>query len=102
MVAGEDLHQRGFARAVVADQRDYLAGVDFSFDIRQRGHRAKMFRDVAQLQYWPPGGGVVLLLRHTKRPQSWRNRARRGGRRGKGYLLMPNFWQAAAYSPLHT
>ena len=27
--AGEDLHQRGFARAVVADQRDYLAGVDF-------------------------------------------------------------------------
>ncbi|KUQ19279.1 sugar ABC transporter ATP-binding protein [Klebsiella aerogenes] len=25
--AGEDLHQRGFARAVVADQRDHLAGV---------------------------------------------------------------------------
>ena len=48
MHAGQDLDQRGLARAVVADQRHHFAGVDVEFDVGQRGHGSELLRDPAE------------------------------------------------------
>ena len=50
MHAGENLDQRRFAGAVVADQRDDFAGVDVEVDVGQRRDRAKVLGDAAQAE----------------------------------------------------
>ena len=51
MHAGEDLDQRRFAGAVVADQRHDLAGVHVEVDVGQRRDGAEILRDAAQAQH---------------------------------------------------
>ena len=48
MDAGQDLDQRRFAGAVVADQRHDLAGMDVEIDVGQRRDRAEVLGDAAQ------------------------------------------------------
>ncbi len=49
--AGEDLHQRGFAGAVLTHQRMDLAGVDGKLDVAQRLHAGEGLGDVLHAQY---------------------------------------------------
>ena len=75
MHAGENLDQRRLAGAVVADQRDDLAGMHVEFDVGQRRHRAEMLGDAAQAQHQVAVGGVARtasaswlhLLRYDER-----------------------------------
>ena len=48
--AGDDVHQRGLPRAVLADQRVHLAGVEREFHAVQRRRRPEPLGDVADLQ----------------------------------------------------
>jgi hypothetical protein len=48
--AGEDLHQRRLAGAVVADQGDDLALIDIEVDVGQRPDGAEAFRDASDGQ----------------------------------------------------
>ena len=48
MYAGENFHQRGFSRAVIAHQGDHFAGMNLQLDIRQGGDRAEVFGDMTQ------------------------------------------------------
>ena len=50
MDAGEDLDQRRLAGAVVADQRDDLAGMDVEIDVGQRRDGAEILGDAAQAE----------------------------------------------------
>ena len=50
MHPGEHLDERRLAGAVVADQRDDLAGMDVELDVRQRGDGAELFGNAAQSQ----------------------------------------------------
>ena len=47
---GDDLHQRGLARAVLADDGQYLARADLQVHVRQRRHAGERLADPAQLQ----------------------------------------------------
>ena len=51
MHAGQDLDERRFARAVVADERDDLAGMNVEIDVGQRRDRAEMLGDAAQAEH---------------------------------------------------
>ena len=60
--AAEDFHQRGFARAVLADQRDDLARINFEVHFAQREHAGEALGYSAQLEQrrrW-----LVTLRRH--------------------------------------
>ena len=46
--AGEDLHQRRLAGAVLADQRGDLAGIERQADIVERAHAGEGFRDAGK------------------------------------------------------
>ena len=59
MHAGQYLDERRFAGAVVADERDHLAGMDIEIDPGQRGNRSEMLRDAAQAEHKLAG---ILLL----------------------------------------
>ena len=48
--AGDDFHQRGFARAVVADQPGHLAAPRLQIDAAQGLHGAEVFGDAADAQ----------------------------------------------------
>ena len=50
--AGDDLDQRGFAGAVLAEQRMDLAGVKGERDVFERLRRVEALGDVAHLQNW--------------------------------------------------
>ncbi len=50
MDAGDDLHQRRLAGAVLADEAMHLAGQQREVDARQRGHAAERLADPGQLQ----------------------------------------------------
>ena len=54
-IAGDDLHQRRLARAVVAHQADHLAGEDLHVDVMQRADRAEFLADPCQFQNRLPG-----------------------------------------------
>ena len=58
--AGENLHQRRLAGAVVADQRDHFAGVHVELDVGQGRDRAEVLRDAAQAQHQLARLGRVL------------------------------------------
>ena len=47
---GEDLHQGGLARAVLAEQRVHLAAAQLHRPVDQRAHRAERLRGVPQLE----------------------------------------------------
>ena len=49
MDPGHDLDQGGLARAVLAEDRVYLAGDNLEMHILQRMHAAKGFRDMLHL-----------------------------------------------------
>ena len=48
--AGQNLDQCGFARAVLAEQRDDLAAADAQTHVVQRARGAELLRDAAHLQ----------------------------------------------------
>ena len=48
--AGENLHQRRLAGAIVADDAQDLAGIDVEIHIAQRGDGAEIFVDAAGLE----------------------------------------------------
>ena len=50
MDARENLHQRRFAGAVVADQRHHFAGMDIQLHVAQGRHRTEILRDATQAQ----------------------------------------------------
>ncbi|ETN72217.1 hypothetical protein NECAME_18964, partial [Necator americanus] len=51
MHARKNLHERRFARAVVADEGDYLARMHVELDIRESRNRTEVLRDAAQAQH---------------------------------------------------
>src|SRR5271157_291114 len=59
--ARDDLDHRGLAGAVVADQRDDLAGVDVEAEILDRDHAAECLVDPAQRQ----DGRAIVGRRHS-------------------------------------
>ena len=100
--AGEHLDQRRLARAVVADERDDLAGMDVEVDVGQRRDGAEVLADAAQAEDQLAGGGGASfdadmaagsssrLLRGARRPPGdWP-----GG--GSGCYLMPSSAQPSA------
>ena len=54
--AGQDLHQRRFAGAVLAHERMDFAGMDLERDVRERPHAGERLGDVAHLE--DRSGGV--------------------------------------------
>ena len=54
--AGDDLHQRRFAGAVVAEQRDDLAAIDVEADAAQRLDRPEMLGDLFEAKEGYTGG----------------------------------------------
>ena len=76
MHAVEDFHERRFARAVLADQRMDLAGMDREIDAAQRLHAAEILDDPADRQ----DGAAVAHLPLSPLEKSRRApRARNGG-----------------------
>ena len=49
-IAGDDLHERRLARAVVAHQADHLSREDLHVDVMQRADRAELLADTDQFQ----------------------------------------------------
>ena len=47
--AGDQLHERRLAGAVVADERDDLTGIDIERDLLERDHRAELLADAVEL-----------------------------------------------------
>ena len=78
MDAGQDLDQRRLARAVVADQRHDLAGMDVEIDVGQGRDGAEMLGDAAQAEH-RFAGGVIAFGLFGHRP--WHKQARSSGRR---------------------
>ena len=77
MHAGEDLDQRRFAGAVVADQRHDLAGMHVEIDVGQRRNRAEILGDAAQAEHqfapslrFSDGICHALALRRYQRARS--------------------------------
>src|SRR5262249_35351617 len=60
MHAGDDLHHRRLAGAVLADQAMDLAGLELEVDVAQRRHTAEGLRDRDHGQAGRGGGGRVL------------------------------------------
>jgi hypothetical protein len=60
--AGQDLHQRRLARAVLADQGVRLPGVQLDRPVGQRLHRAERLGRVPQHQHGR-FGGIARLVR---------------------------------------
>ena len=104
MHAGQDLDQRRFAGAVVADQRHDLAGMDVEIDVGERRDRAEILGDAAQAEHQlrPAEASCVevsVMLRHAV-PMC---RKLASGRRDGGrttpctvYWMMPSFLQPSA------
>ncbi len=69
--AGDGLHERGLARAVVADERHHLAAPDLEVDVGERLHRPEGLRDVTKLEKWGflVGHPEAILTRKKNR---WR------------------------------
>lgn len=51
-MAGKDFHERGFARAVLADDGLNLAGAEIEADVLQHLHRAEGFRQAFDRNGW--------------------------------------------------
>ena len=64
-IAGDDLHQRRLAGAVVAHQADHLAGRDLQVDAMQRADRAEFLADPRQLQNRLPAAAVTMAVSHS-------------------------------------
>jgi hypothetical protein len=64
MHGAEDFHQRGFARAVLAAQRNDFAAPDLKADVGQRNHAGKALADSAHFgerrHGSDTGDGVIL------------------------------------------
>jgi hypothetical protein len=71
--AGENLHQRRLARAVLPDQPEHLAGAHVETDLLQRLHTGKGFADVFHPQQ------CALLIHARRAPCRTFNRHRRCG-----------------------
>jgi hypothetical protein len=80
MHAAENFHQGGFARAILAAQRDDLAAPDLQADVVQRNHAGKSFGDPAHFEERRHGGeaGNVLSFVGCKvfalKEKRWRRR----------------------------
>ena len=48
--AGQNLHERRLAGAVLTDQRQHFAGIELQRNVIQRPHPGKRFPDAAHLQ----------------------------------------------------
>ena len=69
----EDLHQRGFAGAVLAEQGVDVAARDEEVDLAQDLDRSERDGDAAHLQRVGRAGGVAHRLREAStRSSSWR------------------------------
>ncbi|WP_456657151.1 hypothetical protein [Bradyrhizobium sp. JR3.5] len=73
MNAAEDLDQRGFSGAVLAQQRMYLAGEDLEVDVAQRAHAAKALVDATDRQkrrrrprLWPRSNRTIPFSSHRR------------------------------------
>ncbi len=55
--AGQDFHQRAFARAVLADHGQHFAAVKREAHVVQRPHSGKMLAQIAHLQHRSSGRG---------------------------------------------
>ena len=62
--AGQDLEQRGFARAVLADQGVDFAGRDTQFGVDQGMHAGKGFVHMTHVQQRRQGGRRGIRLAH--------------------------------------
>ncbi len=51
-MAGEDFHERGFARAVLTDNGLNFAGAEIEADVLQHFHRAEGFRQAFDRNGW--------------------------------------------------
>ncbi len=97
MDAGEDLDQRRFPGAVVADERDDFAGMDVEFDVGQRRDRAEMLRDAAQAQHRLGsgaarcGGSVIVGSRSIRSVRDVGVEAARPRTRPDGVVSPPRF-----------
>ena len=80
MHAGEDLDQRRFARAVVADQRHDLAGMNVEVDVGQRRDGAEILGDAAQAKHGLTVGRWLARrispYAFSPAPQVWRRYVR--------------------------
>ena len=72
--AGQDLHQRRLAGAVLADQPEHLAATDFEVDIVQRDDARKALADAAHRQDRLGNSRNLRVHRHSEDPAS-RSRA---------------------------
>ena len=126
MRAGEDLDQRRFPGAVVADKRDNLSAVNVEVDVGQSGNGAEVLRDASKAQHSRRGPAPISQQvrpcpgfrfrrssgtsgrREGRRPDAAQpNRSRIGsgdGRvvRASAVHSMPSCLQPSAYRPVQS